>query len=337
MNQVEKLNSYFAQHNKFEDEFQLIIELIVTHKPCESELMSIPYVKLLTQVKKRIESEFLYEKINYCPIDKIRIESALIDNHPNTPIEVIGTATINTELVNSFQDIIILGVCIDSKWKPIPINNMIHDKVINWVSSIIFIYPNYDVIIEYNSSNELKAHHLNPFRPKYWNSVTPYGDVNTIIQFGYLTDPLGIDRRITGQAIKSMWILNLEMTQFSNAYNKCNRNDILPNIGDMLYRIFCRRILHTFAPTKLSVCDMSFYAPHTTPYEILYEMYFIFIQRTRPMLISKSYLMTFVNIISNIGGMFNPNHIIEIICCMEYLGGDFRDLIQIMFEIIILI
>jgi|SRR5579872_5671990 len=355
MDPIEQLN----QDTELEHEFRFALKSIIGISPGKKnvERLNQYFLGLLIQIKNKIRHRLPFEKKEKY-FDLMQINCSYDHRDPNLPIytdeALVDLTSDGSGSTN--QNIILIGMVRASKriWEPIRMSCL--NEEIAKINKILFVYPEYHILftyithVAYDPSICIKEGIMRVSNLKPLEYIV-HGRLGMMIQFGYKNDPKRIVNEITCKAIKTMWILHTKIGYIIDIYNKCKINEFLPGF----FNILCKRAdqininrkdltnyLHTgyiMLPEEyLFFSDLvHFYARNTKPQRILIEVSVILMEWKQTNCLSETSIRKAEKIMTNIGDIFDPRHIIETICCMEYLGGAFRDIIQMMFEIMLVV
>ena len=357
--QLSKLNailefdkSWSSKINDIVWEFLLETQAIPCNQTQKIVQLNAKFMDQLSQIKNEIQSESLtqlFHPLNDRCMDLVQI------NYSSKNLSKEVTIPLGT---SNFQNIIIIG---DVEYQPnspftfhycpLEMLNLTH-KIIE-VNEILFIYPEYELIIRDRltikgrslrrmATIEVKAIKLD-INPIFWCEGADYfREKSILIQFGNTTNPEEIRNRIVERTIKTLWSLYLQSNLQSNLQSIAE--EILPHYSEIVWR----RIheieldqqvvdLHGM-PGAFDDYIIAFYDPKSEPGRIVNEVSKILPQWIPKHLLTHLYIYhMYEKTMPQIGSYFDSKQIIEVICCMDYLGGYHRDLVPMMFEIIIVL
>jgi hypothetical protein len=352
MDPIDQLIQLVQLDTKLEYEFQSALKTVIGVNPGKKNLVQLNkhFMELLIQINNKIQHKFHHE-LPFAKTDKYFDAMQINYTHCHDRASAHNHEVL-VDLHN--QNIILIGITKApnrSTWAPIKIDTL--NKEVTALYKILFIYPEYQMLvtyipnIKYNPDICIGQGKLTGSNLETCHYAL-YGELSATMQIGYKNDLEGIRQRIIGQAIKTMWILNTEIKYIVDVCKNYDHNNPLPDFFSILYGKVC--VLNsrwnytaTFAHIHFQLTrnehldsDINyFYTPDTEPQRILCEVGMTLIKWNRKNFITRSRMRKIGKIMSNIGSTFNPKHIIETICCMEYLSGPFRDLIQPMFEVML--
>lgn len=359
MEQILKLNDILSSDSSWRSEISQIIETFLDRMFVRSLIghpeiicLNTGFMKQLSSIRERIQNGLICQNY-FPPIDIIQISYSYVYRE-----QVYENIQISTD-DPTFQNIIVIGDSIHNDGR-IPIKIMETTNRVTNINNILFIYPDHHTIVSYQHltrnrykhptaakvrtvDSRIKAYQLNLLEPISWYGENPW-DIHkfVFIQFGFKTDIQGIYDRIVGSAIKIMWITNLKLENLFTHDCLSTLYIFLPCYPEILYRHIHGILLGGCRECNngdYSMIDANatlFYTSLKEPMRLIIEMSNVLLQWIPKEVITFSYIAIFSDSMNRIGRVFNPNHIIGMICCMNHFGGAFRDLIQPMFEIMLM-
>jgi hypothetical protein len=319
--------------------------------------LNTKFIDQLSQIKNEIQNESLtqlFHPLNDRCMDLVQVNYSSKNGSMHKEVIVpLGTP--------NFKNIIIIGdieyptntTPLIFQYRPLEMLDLTH-KIVE-VNEILFIYPEYELIIrdrlEINYGHlklatitvQIEAVRLD-INPIFWCQYASYlRRKGILIQFGYTTNPQEIRNRIVERTIKILWSSHLQLKMdFEIALN--NDDQILPNYTEIVWRRIHNISLSNYVmdrhgmPGAFNDHIIAFYDSTSEPGRIVNEVSKVLPQWIPKHLLTHSYIHhMFEKTMLQIGDSLDSNQIIEVICCMEHFGEYLRDLVPIMFEIMMVI